>query len=601
MAQPAITIDRAAYADRLHAMWLGECIANWTGLRTEGARINPPFFTDTDWGTTPASPPGMQRIDFVLNQDPWLADDDTDVEYVYLHAMSQLGRCALSPPEIRQAWLDHMDPNWIWVSDRRAYDLMQRGVLPPQTGSSAANQFWAAIDAQLTTEFFGALCPGMPDEALRYADLPIRTTADGFAIHAAQFYVVLYSLATRVDPTLSGKDKALWLVRTARRSLPDTSKSADIVDTVLADFEANPDLNNWERTRDLIYERYHGNASAHGFAYRGWTESSVNFASGVMCLLYGQCDYKRTVQIGTLSGWDSDNCTATMGGLLGLMLGYDALRAQFPGQAFSDRFNIHRTRINLPDYLPADPEADDTLTLMAQRMLPLIDSAITTAGGSIDTQANCWRLPPSPLCKPVEANAGQRARRQSANNRVRLDGGTVTVTSPGPSSPWGPVWVYGHSDPANIASGRTADFAGLDITDTRLFFFSTQGSGHAAGTIETLEVHYDRPVQAAVIRFIEGDHFGTPGSGSAPNGGWFDSVEVQVQVAGVWTTPAATQSQPLDAARPFQCIDFTLAAPVLVTGIRVRGPCGGADGFITCTQLDALASPVPLVRMDAHR
>src|ERR1044071_5954210 len=211
-AQPALTIDRAGYADRLHAMWLGECIANWTGLRTEGARINPPFFTDADWGTTPA---GGQHIEFVLNQDPWLADDDTDVEYVYLHLMSQLGRCDLSPSQIAQGWLAHMTRDWIWVSDRRAYDLKGKGILPPQTGCAQANEFWGFIDAQLTTELFGALCPGMPDEALRYADLPIRTVADGFAVHAAQFYVVLYSLALQADPTLSGKDRALWLVRQA--------------------------------------------------------------------------------------------------------------------------------------------------------------------------------------------------------------------------------------------------------------------------------------------------------------------------------------------------------------------------------------------------
>jgi hypothetical protein len=29
-------ISRADYADRLRAMWLGETIANWTGLTSEG-------------------------------------------------------------------------------------------------------------------------------------------------------------------------------------------------------------------------------------------------------------------------------------------------------------------------------------------------------------------------------------------------------------------------------------------------------------------------------------------------------------------------------------------------------------------------------------
>src|SRR5690606_19354840 len=144
----------------------------------------------------------------------------------------------------------------------------------------------------------------------------------------------------------------------------------DIVDFVLADYLANPDVTDWERTRDLVYERYQAQAAANGFAYRGWTESSVNFAGGLIALLYGEGDLRRTIQIGTLSGWDSDNGTATMGGVLGLMLGSDAVEAAFPEYTLSDRYDAWRTRDDLPDYLPADAAAQDTFTMMAGRMLP---------------------------------------------------------------------------------------------------------------------------------------------------------------------------------------------------------------------------------------
>ena len=32
-----LVISRAVYHEKLQGFWLGECIANWTGLRTEGA------------------------------------------------------------------------------------------------------------------------------------------------------------------------------------------------------------------------------------------------------------------------------------------------------------------------------------------------------------------------------------------------------------------------------------------------------------------------------------------------------------------------------------------------------------------------------------
>ena len=62
---------------------LGELIANWTGLTTEGLVTMPPFLTDDDWGGNV----GNGVIDFVVDQDPWLADDDTDIEYVYAHLL----------------------------------------------------------------------------------------------------------------------------------------------------------------------------------------------------------------------------------------------------------------------------------------------------------------------------------------------------------------------------------------------------------------------------------------------------------------------------------------------------------------------------------
>jgi hypothetical protein len=241
--------------------------------------------------------------------------------------------------------------------------------------------------------------------------------------HAAQFNALLYALAADVPPGLSGRDKALWLVDEALKWIPASSKSADIVHFVRQDFLANPDVNDWERTRDRIADRYMINAAANGFQYLNWFESSVNFACGVMCLLYGECDYKKTVRIGTLSGWDSDNCTATMGGLLGLLLGYDQLVAQFPAYTPDDRYWIDRTRNNLPDYLPADPFAEDTLTMMAARMMPLIDAEVRRAGGQVDTQNNRWILPPRITTKHLAYNPGAELQDRSANNRVRLAGG----------------------------------------------------------------------------------------------------------------------------------------------------------------------------------
>ncbi len=592
-------LGETAYASRLRAMWLAESIANWTGLRTEGRVNAPPFLTDADWGGNVGNGP----ITYILSHDPWPSDDDTDVEYVALHTMTTLGTPWLTPEALADAWLAHMDDQYLWVSNLRALDLMRRSVIPRSTGLPAANAYWLRIDAQLTTEFFGALAPGMPEVALRLADMPIANTASGHAAHAAQFFVVLHALAPVVDPTLTPREQILWLVDHARDYIPDTSKAADIVDFVLADYLANPDKNNWERTRDLVYNRYDLNATANGFKYRGWTESSVNFATGLIALLYGEGNFLRTIQIGTLSGWDSDNGTATMGALLGLMLGYDALVSQIESALgstpLSDRYDIERTRNNLPDYLPEDATAQDTFSLMAARMMPLVRQVITEAGGRADPRSPVLVLPrpatPGNLRDdPNTLNPITDLWLSSATARVRLAGGLVTTsTSTGSSPPGG----RGTSAHPRLANGLELDGSGRDLlNDAERLYYSSEGASLASGVPVTLTVTYDRETLVDRVRFIEGDHFD---ASAPPSGGWYDTFDIQVRTGlgagALWTT---INTAPLTqfSSRPFETIEVPLPAPIAITGIRITGLPGGSGRFVTCTELDALGPATPVTR-----
>jgi len=55
--QAYISISRDTYKDQLYGFWLGQCIANWTGLVTEMDKIGNigeiktgDFYTREDWG-----------------------------------------------------------------------------------------------------------------------------------------------------------------------------------------------------------------------------------------------------------------------------------------------------------------------------------------------------------------------------------------------------------------------------------------------------------------------------------------------------------------------------------------------------------------------
>lgn len=576
-----IELDRADYADRLRGMWLAESIANWTGLRGEGQRTNPPFATDADWGTDI----GRGVLEFVIDKDPWPADDDTDIEYVY--AQEVLAALVLDPGTIQQAWIDHIN-RFIWVSNAAARDLMDRGVMPPATGMGMANASWLMIDAQLTTEVFGALAPGMPRLALELADGPIRTTAAGHAAHAAQFHVLLYALAPLVDPADTPQDQVRWLVGEARKFIPDSSKAADIIDFVVADELANADKTDWELTRDRIYTRYHGDAAANGFRYRGWPESSVNLATGVMALLYGGGDLKDTIRIATLSGWDADNPASTMGGLLGLLHGTAWVQAQFPGVTLSDRYWITRTRDAMEDFLPDDPQAEDSFTLLSQRMLAAVDKAVASGGGRVDLVSDRWLVPPICAGNELISNPLVRLDAQSGTNSVRRTGGTVAASSTVVGSP---DPGKGSGSTALFANGLQTDFSGAEVLNNGLrWYYSTQHAGLVTGDWVTLTVTTSQAVEVASVRFVEGDHFNEPGA----DGGWATELALELRIGGVWVaqTGAWTPSATADPEIPFQIIDLTLDTPVMADGVRLMLRVGGDDAFVTCAEIDLFARAI---------
>ena len=401
-------ISRDDYQEHLEGFWLGECIANWTGLITEMDKIGGTgldgrgagFYTRADW----AGPDGpsiwqdeapQRKIDYYLDPPDsiWGADDDTDIEYIYQSLLYQNQTSVLSGEQIRDGWLAHIKPeeeNFLWVSNQRAFDLMKSGMVPPATSDPENNPDYDMIDAQLTTEIFGLFAPGRPDIALKMAYLPIRTTASGQADDIAEFYVIMHSLASVTDPDWTMDEKINWLAREARKHLDNTSYPARMYDFVESlHQEGIP----WEAARDSLYEKYQVR-QADGYQWatkepvcHGCFAAGINFGASIISLLYGEGDLKETIKIGALSGWDSDNPTSTWGGLLGFMIGRDGVEKAF-GRPLASQFNIHRTRIGFPQ------NGLDNFQAMAQKGIFITDRVIQEEmHGGVDLLKGIWYIP----------------------------------------------------------------------------------------------------------------------------------------------------------------------------------------------------------------
>jgi len=396
------------YKDQLKGFWLGQCIANMTGLVTEMDKIGNigeiktgKFYTSNDWGKLDEpnifSPNQIseysETIDFVFEQDGvWPADDDTDIEYMYQDLLLKNKTSFLTPTQIRSGWMKHIkieEENFLWVSNQKAFDLMKEGVLPPETSNPNLNEHYEMIDAQLTTEIFGFLAPSRPDIALKMAELPILTTARYDAKWISQFYVSMYSLATTIDTKKDIKYNILTIADKSRYLLPETSYSSKMYDYVKEQYLEGK---SWEETRDNVYERYQVeskdgyNITSKKLYCNGCFAAGINFAASLISLFWGEGNLKRTIKIGTLTGWDSDNPTSTWGGLIGFIIGKKGVEKEF-NRKFSEKYFIHRTRQNF------DYEVDD-FDNMANNAIKIITNMVKNEiNGRFDQENQLWYIP----------------------------------------------------------------------------------------------------------------------------------------------------------------------------------------------------------------
>ena len=405
-----VEISRENYTNKLHGFWLGQSIANWTGLITEMDKIGNigeiktgNFYTRDDWGgidrrsiwEDQSIDKSNIKIEFSLRtqDEVWGSDDDTDIEYMYQFLLNYFDTSILSPSQIREGWVKHIkaeEENYLWVSNQRAFDLMNQGILPPETGEPSNNEFYNMIDAQLTTEIFGLFSPARPDFAIRMAELPIKTTARGESQEIAEFYVRMHSLASNPKEFNSIKENIFWIANESRKYLSDNNYPAKMYDFTEALYNSGV---TWEEARDSIYLRYQVeqkdgyDITSKNLYCNGCFAAGINFASSLVSLFYGEGDIKNTIKIGTLSGWDSDNPTSTWGGLIGFLIGKEMIEKEF-NTNFSSKFNIHRTRQNFPN------NGIDSFNYMAAEGIKVIDRVVEKElKGKINLVKNTWIIP----------------------------------------------------------------------------------------------------------------------------------------------------------------------------------------------------------------
>jgi len=551
------TLPASVYLDRLQGMWLGEIIGGAAGAPYEGKYTSRGGNTVTlNWST-------------ILNPaKPWIADDDTVLEYMNLGPVHDYG--SPSGAQLKTTWQTYVPSGGLWCANKQGRILMNYGFTPPDTGSLRNNVNWNFIDSQITTEALGAAAPGMRQRAADLAGAYGSVTNSGYALHAAQFYAAMYAAAPLETDVEAVVAKGLEVV-------PTSSRSHEVIQDVVNWYLA--DKSNWRNTQEKIYDNYVAAAGSHN-RYLGWVESTVNLAMTTMAILYGQGELNPTVEIAVNGGFDSDCNPATAAGLVGLMKGYSGLPAGVTSAA-SNTYQFGTLLQNMP--------TSTTITQMAAYVQAAAEREIVRMGGYIEGSGPTavYHLPADMVPQPVEKPdpAGPRGLVRD----VRQAGGTVTASAS----------IERHiagNDPCNldqIIDGVT------DLSYNGHVPYSTYDGANAqpAGG-DWYQLNFDRDVKFDSLVFYEGDVLyyinGDPRTGSQP-GGYFLNLIVEIGRNGVFA-PAGNLvlSEPLDAFAYYQQITMTFDAAV-GNAIRIRGDAGGTEQFTTITELEAFGGiPTPV-------
>ncbi len=386
MGQEMKTINQRELQDKIHAYWLGQLVGNYMGFPFENIyRDNPIPITIDRYYTVM----DLDSLDLQMNRNDrrsyvhimadamggaW-SDDDTDIEFVTLHAVEKYG-LDINYQEIVSMWKQHIN-RFIWAANREARDLMDQGLLPPATGSKANNPYWYRITSQLVNEIWSVFYPGMTDQAATRAEWGARIMCDDWAVHATRAYAVMYSAAFFEQDVEK-------LVRLAAESLPETSPYRRGIYDVMDWHKKNE---SWRDTRKLIHDNYY--EYVDNFKVPDpYLSSVVNGLSGIMAILYGQGDFLKTVAIAVGAGYDCDNQAATCGGLLGIINGTDGipehLLLEMPSRiTWETPFNntyINYSRDDLPNY--------NQISDIVDRILNIAGQAVIDNGGTISEKGN---------------------------------------------------------------------------------------------------------------------------------------------------------------------------------------------------------------------
>ncbi len=266
------------------------------------------------------------RYNGVINEDPinWnpeslrrsMGEDDLYVQMSFMMTMDEYGMDA--PVEkFGEAFANA--GYMLFHANRKARKNIWDGIPPPLSGHPDYNLHADDIDFQIEADYIGLMSPGMPQTSNTFCDKIGHIMNYGDGVYGGMFVSALYA-------TAYFENDIEEILNISLKSLPAESQYYQILEDVISGYKRNPD--DWKKTWYELYEKW-GETDICCALSEFNIDAKLNGAFIAMGLLYGEGDFKKSMEISTRCGADSDCNPSNCAGVMGIVLGYDNIPSEW--------------------------------------------------------------------------------------------------------------------------------------------------------------------------------------------------------------------------------------------------------------------------------
>ena len=281
------TLSKKDYYNKVYGCWLGKNCGGTLGAPLESIWGKEEMF-DAWW--------------YPELKEGGIPNDDLELQLIWLQALEDKG-IHIKARDLAEYWLDCIQYNFDEYGLNKTN--LKKGLLPPISGYYN-NWFKHCMGSPIRSEIWACITPGFPNLAASYAyEDAIVDHAGGESVYGEMFNAVLESAAF----IISDKEKLLEI------GLSFIPKRCETTKAIKNAIKAYKEGTDWKEARNLVLQNSYSPIAQY---------SPVNLGFQTIGLLYGK-DFGDAICKAVNCGYDTDCTGATVGAMLGIILGKDRL------------------------------------------------------------------------------------------------------------------------------------------------------------------------------------------------------------------------------------------------------------------------------------